>query len=137
MNPFAKRNVPEKIQKVVNVITKRYVIKGECDPMYIANTIALKGGAGDGEGFFWKEDYQYCDKIADALLGAYGCNIFKSDRDELIKILKTGEISNEDLRIGLRKFISYCKEKKITSDAWYREYLDKCIIAAKENMMSA
>ena len=114
-NPFKKKNeknVPEKIQKVVNVIMKRYVIYGICDYMYIANTIGLKGGIGDGQGFFWNDNYKNLEDIADALIGAYGCNIFKDDKTELINILKTGNISQEALQTGIQKYISYCEKKK-------------------------
>lgn len=45
--------VPEGIRKAAIHICDSYGIRGECDPMYVANTIALELGLGDGRGNFF------------------------------------------------------------------------------------
>lgn len=45
--------VPEDIKKASIHICQAYNIKGLSDPMYIANSIALEEGRGDGRGNFF------------------------------------------------------------------------------------
>lgn len=45
-------NVPDDIRKVAERICMAYGIRGICDPMYIANLIAIELGLGDGSSNF-------------------------------------------------------------------------------------
>jgi hypothetical protein len=44
--------VPANIRKLSERICRSYGIGGVCDPMYLANIIALELGLGDGQGNF-------------------------------------------------------------------------------------
>ena len=46
------QNVPADIRKLSERLCRSYNIRGICDPMYIANVIALELGRGDGMGKF-------------------------------------------------------------------------------------
>jgi hypothetical protein len=48
-----KQNTPEDIKRLSIRLCRSYSIKGICDPMYIANIIALELGRGDGQGNFY------------------------------------------------------------------------------------
>lgn len=45
--------VPNDIKTAAKRICQAYGIKGICDPMYIANLIAMETGRGDGSSNFW------------------------------------------------------------------------------------
>lgn len=47
-------DVPPKIRELATRICRSYGIWGVCDPMYIANVIALELGFGDGQSHFTK-----------------------------------------------------------------------------------
>ena len=53
-NPVTKEpyRVPNNIKRLSTCICRSYNITGICDPMYIANIIALELGKGDGQGHF-------------------------------------------------------------------------------------
>lgn len=51
---FAGHDIPSDIRRVSERICMSYGIRGICDPMYIANIIALELGRGDGKGNFTK-----------------------------------------------------------------------------------
>ena len=50
------RPIPPKLRAAATHICRSYGISGTCDPMYIANTIAMRLGMGDGQGNFNKEE---------------------------------------------------------------------------------
>jgi hypothetical protein len=45
--------IPDDIRRAAEAIVMAYGIWGICDPGYIANTIALEMGRGDGKSNFW------------------------------------------------------------------------------------
>jgi hypothetical protein len=49
---FKGHFVPYDIKRLSIRLCRSYGIKGICDPMYIANIIALELGIGDGQGNF-------------------------------------------------------------------------------------
>ena len=49
---FKGHNVPENLKRLSARLCRSYGIKGICDPMYIANIIALELGIGDGQSNF-------------------------------------------------------------------------------------
>lgn len=49
---FRENQVPENIKRLSARLCRSYGINGICDPMYIANVIALELGLGDGQGNF-------------------------------------------------------------------------------------
>lgn len=53
-NPVTKRpyTIPDDIREAAISVCRAYGIRGICDPMYIANTIAQKLGRGDGQSNF-------------------------------------------------------------------------------------
>ena len=55
-NPVTRKpyDVPADIRKAAERIVGSYGIRGICDPMYIANVIALELGRGDGHSNFTK-----------------------------------------------------------------------------------
>lgn len=55
-NPVTRQpyDVPKDIKRLATRICESYGIKGICDPMYIANIIALETGRGDGQSKFWR-----------------------------------------------------------------------------------
>lgn len=54
-NPVTKEpyKVPADIREAAEHITRSYGIRGICDPMYIANVIAMHLGRGDGKSQFY------------------------------------------------------------------------------------
>lgn len=50
---FAGETVPPDIRRAAERIVAAYGICGICDPMYIANVIAVETGRGDGNGRFY------------------------------------------------------------------------------------
>lgn len=49
---FKNQNVPANIRKLAERLCRSYGIYGICDPMYIANVIAVELKLGDGFGDF-------------------------------------------------------------------------------------
>ena len=127
----ATKKMPKEIRKVVCIIRKRYVINGLCDANYIANTIAVINGIGDGKGLFWGNKITKPEETADALMAAYGCNIFPGDRAELVTILKDMKLAKSEMIAGLKRYIEYCEKKKEISDEYYIDYLNRSIEAAQ------
>lgn len=126
--------VPENIERISRAIMFRFVICGLCDPMYICNVIAKTNELGNGCGEFKKGKITAPEKTADVLISSYGCNIEKSDRDELIEIIKTGNLNCEKTRTGLMRFINKCKKEYQVCDSWKRTYLTGCIDRAEKNV---
>jgi hypothetical protein len=48
--------VPDDIRRAAEHICRVYPIRGICDPMYVANTIARETGRGDGKSNFWEAE---------------------------------------------------------------------------------
>ena len=53
-NPVTEKpyTVPEDIKRLATRICRSYGIRGVCDPMYIANVVAVELGRGDGQSNF-------------------------------------------------------------------------------------
>jgi hypothetical protein len=49
-HPTAPADIREAAERICNT----YEIRGICDPMYIANVIAMSTGRGDGKSNFWE-----------------------------------------------------------------------------------
>lgn len=45
--------IPPKLRELSSRLCRSYGIRGQCDPMYIANVIAFELGMGDGKGHFY------------------------------------------------------------------------------------
>lgn len=71
------------------MVTK-YNIKGVCDFMYIMNVTALETGVGDGYSNFTFDSPKQSkfNKVADRLIGSYGCNIPKNAQESIISELQ-------------------------------------------------
>lgn len=52
---FKGSEVPKDIKRLSERLCRSYGIRGICDPVYIANIIALELGLGDGQGNFKKD----------------------------------------------------------------------------------
>ena len=132
---FKGYDVPEPVKKRAVAIMQRFTIGGICDGMYIANCIAYDTGIGDGCGkFFAEKPVENIRRAAEFLQRAYGCNIFPEDIEELENIISTGRI-NQNLAIpGINRFIDRCKKEKKTIRPWMSEYLDKCIVDARDTL---
>lgn len=104
---FEGYNVPENIKKRVTLIMRRFTIFGLSDGMYIANCIAQGNGAGDGCGKFENREVaeQNVGKIVKSLMGAYGCNIFPEDKEDLTEIIRTGSLEKKRMLRGLESSI--------------------------------
>ena len=104
---FEGYSVPENIKERVSLIMRRFTIFGLSDGMYIANSIALGNGTGDGCGNF--EDGEIAEpnigKIVKSLMGAYGCNIFSEDKEDLTEIIRTGSMEKKRMIRGLESSI--------------------------------
>ena len=124
---FLHYNVPENIANIVTAICKRFTINGECDGMYIANTIACACGIGDGCGNFTDNKITNSLYIAEQLQGSYGCNILKSEISELQNIIDTGNINKQTAIDGISKFISRLKAESLKCDEWRIDYLAKTV----------
>ena len=74
---FKGYNVPTNIRNISESICREFNINGICDPMYIANVIAVELNLGDGCGNFAdnKPNLDNVDKVAERLKYSYGCNI--------------------------------------------------------------
>ncbi len=135
MENYTKR-VPKEIRKVVAIICKRYVITGICDAAYIANTIGVINEIGDGQGTFWGNKITRPEETADALMHAYGCNIFAGDRSELVLILKDMKLARKEMIAGLKRYIEFCEKKKEVSDEYYINYLNRSIAEANKILIA-
>lgn len=125
---------PKEISDRAKAIMKRFIISGSCDEMYISNVIAHNNGLGDGESHFnGKTEIVAPKQTAKAIQGAYGCNIEEEEIDELENIILNGVLERDATLKGIKNFIDRTqKERKGTNDQWYREYLAKKIVEAKE-----
>lgn len=119
-----KKEVPEKIKQIASLIMFRFNIEGLCDGMYICNVMANCSGSGDGCGHF-SSDYINTPLAAAALRGAYGCNIYTSDMDELCQIIDTNDLCEEtekNIELSMLK----CKMKMESErDEWRVSYYEK------------
>ncbi len=126
---FDGYTVPENIKQRAKLIMKRFVIKGLCDGMYVANCIAFDNGTGDGKGHFSEGEIkpENVDKIVKYLMAAYKCNIFPRDKEDLTEIIRTGTLSKERMIAGLKNSIEIRHELirhyEETKDAFHREYV--------------
>lgn len=133
---FEGHDVPEYVKKRAILILKRFTIFGLCDGMYIANTIAYENGTGDGCGQFQEGEITQTDKIVAALMSAYGCNIFPSDREDLEEIIRTGELPKERMLKGLQNSIRERIEKiRTMSDMERIEFLYGEIGVTRDTIM--
>lgn len=132
---FRGYDVPEKIQRIVKMICFRFAINGLADPMYIANTIALHSGSGDGNGNFTDDSIKEAMWISERLQGSYGRNISRTKIKELEYIIKTGSLDKEESLNGMQQFISRLKrEIIITDDEWRKGFLTEQIKLVQRNM---
>lgn len=126
---FKGYNVPKNIKNTSIVIMKRFVITGVCDGMYIANTIALLSGSGDGKNNFIKDEINNVDNIVKDLYNSYGCNI---DNKEDLKEILNGTVTKDEIIIGIKNHINLLKEQIKTADYFKKDYLNSCIEAGKD-----
>ena len=130
-------NVPDNIKVRALAIMTRFQINGLSDGPYISNVIAYESGTGDGAGNFTGGDVANIDRIADFLTRAYGCNIFKDDRADLIDILQNGTITYNRMIDGLRKYIKHCRgeiERFKGRDGFRVDFARKCISWAADTI---
>ncbi len=132
-----KPGTPDFLKKRAIAICERFFINGLCDPMYIANSIAYEIGCGDGQGHFYEDIDKWTDlyriaaiKAARHLAYAYGCNIMKTDFDELVEILQYGYLNPKTAKEGIKQYYAYLvsgiKRATAGGDGWRVEYLQKC-----------
>ena len=126
--------VPECLKNTALVIMNRFTITGTCDGMYICNSIAVTCGIGDGKCTFYSGEITDFHEAASSLQKAYGCNIFNEDIPELEEILRTGKPEKKSAEVGISKYITACQSEMRTCDEWRKDYLDRCIKSAKENL---
>jgi hypothetical protein len=131
---FDGYTVPEGLKHMVTAICTRFAITGECDPMYIANTIAHVNGFGDGRGHFTNKGIINPVKTAERIQWAYGCNIATSEKKELEDIISTGVIDRTKAMSGLKAFRQRTVQEMKTCDPWRADYLkylagiiDRCV----------
>lgn len=137
-NYFKGFTVPESIKRATLAIMKRFTITGQCDGMYIANTIGHIDGTGDGKGYFsFYGNKPICKaiEIAERLQQCYGCNIKKEEIEELARILIHEEIDANEAIPRIKRFIEERKEEIKTCDSWRRDYI-KGIISEAEQTLS-
>lgn len=133
-NDFSRYNVPKNIADISTAICTRFTINGECDGMYIANTIAFACGIGDGRGNFTNNKITESLTISEQLQGSYGCNILKSEITELQNIIDTGIINKQISIDGISRYITRLKNELKTCDGWRIDYIKKTIGKASENI---
>ena len=128
---------PAILQERTKTICERFFINGLCDPMYIANSIAMITNCGDGCGTFYgdDEDMTYlskeeAEKCANHLLFAYASNIPESCRQELVEILEHGYINPFLAKKGIREYYRDLKERErkaeMCGDEFNVRYSRKC-----------
>ena len=123
---FSGYDVPEKIKQTVTAICNRFAINGLCDPMYISNTIACLNGFGNGCGSFSEPAEIDANKTAIDLQRCYGCNILKTEIDELADIiLRNGDVNVQTLFSGLSNFKKRNIEEAKERGGWRAEYLER------------
>ena len=123
-------DVPEGIKRISTAICERFIIRGICDPMYIANLIAYKNGGGDGKGQFSKLDFSIdASETAKIIQGCYGHNITPFNLTELKAIIDfDGRIEHNTAFNGLMGFIKRLNvESEQSSDQRRKDYLADCI----------
>jgi hypothetical protein len=120
---FEGYSVPDDLKHIVTAICTRFAISGECDPMYIANTIASLNGFGDGRGHFKRGGIINPAKTAERVQWAYGCNILPGENGELEKIISTGTIDKAKAMSGLKAFRQRTLQEMKTCDPWRVDYL--------------
>lgn len=121
---FDGYKVPEELKRTVTAICTRFAISGKCDPMYIANTIAVVSGFGDGRGHFEQGGIINPAKAAERVQSAYGCNIQRSETKELEKIISTGIIDKTKAIQRLKAFRQRALQEMKTCDPWRVDYLE-------------
>ena len=131
---FKGYQVPERLKDTAIAIMQRFTIYGICDGMYICNKIAHTCGIGDGNGIFTGDDITEIHRVAEALQSAYGCNICKSDIEELEDIITTGKLNKEKAKRGIKKYISNCRKEMKTCDELRVDNLHQSINEAKDNL---
>lgn len=136
---FDGYEVPEGLKHTVTAICTRFAISGECDPMYIANVIAVESGFGDGKGHFEQGGIINPTKAAERIQSAYGCNIHRYETKELEKIISTGTIDKVKAMPGLKAFRQRTLQEMKTCDPWRVDYLkylcgtiERCVNAIAE-----
>ena len=122
---FNGYEVPEALRTISAAICTRFIIYGECDPMYIANVIAVQNGFGDGCGKFSECKIASAADTAKRIQGCYGRNITRSEIEELQNIIETGCLDIEKSKIGLIAFKERIDNEMKTCDAWRVEYLTR------------
>ena len=131
---FKGYNVPENIKNAATKISIRFAIEGICDPMYIANTIGVTCGIGDGRGNFTTGDIKNSLSAAEHIQFAYGCNILKSETEEVKNIIDTGDIDTEKANKGMKAFIKRVEDEKRRCDSWRIDYLNRQIETLNTNI---
>lgn len=137
---FGRYDIPRVLQQIAVSISKRFTIRGVCDPVYICNSIALSTEKGDGQGCFYDTDCssftgEQAYKAAKDLRNAYGCNISKFEVNELANIIKNnGEMPVKNIRQGLIEYVNKCNEESLHCDYWRRDYLLGCIREAENTL---
>ena len=130
-----KDNMPTWLRNIVAIITKRFTINGECDPMYIANVIASMNGMGDGGGNFYDQRKPISKETAERLQFAYSSLIEKDEIDELYDILRTGKMNEQKAEKGICRKISKWLNEINSPDAWRKRYLSQCIEEARRTLL--
>ena len=130
---FSGYSVPKPIKETAIAIMRRFTIIGQCDAMYIANTIAYFNNLGDGESHF-NGNTEIIDSASTAkdLQYAYGCNIEPDEIGELREIILSGKLDNRNALYGIERFIRARKQEKRVCDSWRIDYLNKLINKANE-----
>lgn len=116
---FFNKNINKKVMNISKLIMFRFCIKGICDGMYIYNSI---------------NEIKNTNEIALFLTNVYRCNIEKDDKNEIIEIISSGYLDAKKTLKGLENYILKCEKEKSTCDEWRKQYLNSCILQAKENI---
>ncbi len=131
---FGSNDVPENIKDVAKLICFRFVIYGLCDPMYISNAIGSISGSGDGAGHFTSDKIENSQEIAKFLQSAYGCNIQKSEINELKEVIETGKLDKNVAFEGMDKFRKRLKSELTTCDELRRSYVNGKLFKLQKNI---
>lgn len=116
---FFNENINKKVMNISKLIMFRFCINGICDGMYIYNSI---------------NEIKNTNEIALFLINVYGCNIEKDDKNEIIEIISSGHLDTKKTLKGLENYILKCEKEKSACDEWRKQYLNSCILQAKENI---
>lgn len=140
-------SVPLHLIESASLISFRWNINGICDGMYIANVIAHARDEGDGESHFTFEGpsefvkdnngemVDSAEKAAQHLIQAYGCNIPKEDRPELIRIIKERNLDLEQSMHGMQSLKSFYSAMIETDDTYRRDYHKKCMQQIEDSIL--